>query len=207
MPALHVVREIELHVVAEVVEAELVVRSVGDVGGVRHLPLGVVQLVLDDAHGHAQEAIDLAHPLRVAAGEIVVHRDDVDAFAFERVQIGGKRRNERLAFARLHLGDLPLVQDGAADELHVEVPHVQHAAARFAHDRERLDEQIVERLAVRQALAEFHRLRAQLFVAERLHLRLERVDLLNERAEALQFSLVLGADDLGEQRFEHVLDG
>ena len=35
MPALHVVRELELHVVAQVVEAELVVRAVGDVGSRR----------------------------------------------------------------------------------------------------------------------------------------------------------------------------
>ena len=83
MPALHVVRELELHVVAEVVEPELVVRAVGDVGGVGDLPLGVVQFVLNDADGHAEEAVDPAHPLRVAAGEVVVDRDDVDAFALE----------------------------------------------------------------------------------------------------------------------------
>ena len=39
VPALDVVRELELHVVAQVVEAELVVRAVGDVGGVGDLPL------------------------------------------------------------------------------------------------------------------------------------------------------------------------
>ena len=47
--ALDVLRQLELHVVAQVVEAELVVRPVGDVGGVGLLPLGVVQIVLDDA--------------------------------------------------------------------------------------------------------------------------------------------------------------
>ena len=35
VPALHVVREVELHVVAQVVEAELVVGAVGDVGSRR----------------------------------------------------------------------------------------------------------------------------------------------------------------------------
>ena len=90
----------------------------------------------------------LAHPLRVAAGEVVVHRDDVDALAVERVQVGGQRRDERLALAGLHLGDLALVQHDAADELHVEVPHVQHAAAGLADDGEGLGQQVVERLAV-----------------------------------------------------------
>ena len=165
MPALDVVRELELHVVAEVVEAELVVGAVGDVGGVGDLPLRVVQVVLDDADRHAEEAVDPAHPLRVAAGEVVVDGDDVDALAFERVEIGGKGRDERLAFAGLHLGDLALVQHGAADQLDVEVPHVQHAAAGLADDRERLGQQVVERLAVGEPLPELGRLAAQLLVA------------------------------------------
>ena len=54
---------------------------------------------------HAEEAVNLAHPLRVATGQVVVDRDDVDALALERVQIGGQRGDERLAFAGLHLGD------------------------------------------------------------------------------------------------------
>ena len=152
MPALHVVRELELHVVAEVVEAELVVGAVGDVGGVGRLALHVVQVVLDDADGHAEEAVDLAHPLGVAAGEVVVHRDDVDALALEGVEIRRQRRDQRLALAGLHLGDLALVEHRAADELHVEVPHVEHAAAGFADDGERLGQQVVERLAVGEPL-------------------------------------------------------
>ena len=145
VPALHVVREVELHVVAEVVEAELVVRAVGDVAGVGDLAFLVVEVVLDDADRHPEEPVDAAHPLRVAAGQVVVDRDDVDALALERVQIGRQRRDERLAFAGLHLGDLAAVQDDAADELDVEVPHVQHAAAGLAHDGEGFREQVVER--------------------------------------------------------------
>ena len=133
--------------------------------GVGDLPLGVVQVVLDDADRHAEEAVDAAHPLGVAAGQVVVHRDDVDALALERVQVGGQRGDERLAFAGLHLGDLALVQHAAADELHVEVPHVEHAAAGFADDGERLGQQVVERLALGEPLAELGGLRAQLLVA------------------------------------------
>jgi hypothetical protein len=47
--ALRVLERRELHVVAEVVEAELVVLAVGDVGAVGALLLGVVLLVDDDA--------------------------------------------------------------------------------------------------------------------------------------------------------------
>ena len=105
----------------------------------------VVQVVLDDADRHPEEAVDAAHPLRVAARQVVVDRDDVDALAFERVEVRRQRRDERLAFAGLHLGDLAAVEDDAADELHVEVPHVQHAAAGFPHDGEGFGNQFVER--------------------------------------------------------------
>jgi len=64
--ALHHVLEFELHVVAEVVETELVVGAVGDVGGVCLAALIVREVVDDDADGEAEEAVDLSHPLGVA---------------------------------------------------------------------------------------------------------------------------------------------
>ena len=97
---------------------------------------------------HAEEAVEAAHPLRVAAGQVVVDGDDVDALAVERVEVGRQGRDQRLAFAGLHFGDPAAVEHHAADQLHVEVPHVQHAAAGLADDRERLGQQVVERFAV-----------------------------------------------------------
>jgi hypothetical protein len=185
MSALHVVRELELHVVAKVVEAELVVGPVGDVGGVGALALGVVQVMLDDADGHAEEAVDRAHPLRVAAGQVVVDRHDVHALAFERVQIGGQCRHERLAFARLHLGDLALVQHRAADQLDVEVPHFQHPPAGFPDHGEGFGQQVVDGRPLRQPLAEFRGSALELLVGQTAQGGLERVDLLDEGTQAL----------------------
>ena len=101
--------------------------------------------------GEAEEAEDAAHPLAVALGQVVVDGDDVDALAGERVQVGGQGGHEGLALAGLHLRDHAAVQGQAADELHVEVPHVEHAAAGLAHDREGLGQQVVEGLARRPA--------------------------------------------------------
>ena len=91
------------HVVAQVVEAELVVGAVGDVGGVgllavtgRRLRQALVfgdsqsgskrkaLVVLDAADGQAEGVVDLAHPLGVALGQVVVDGNDVDARAGER---------------------------------------------------------------------------------------------------------------------------
>ena len=143
--ALDLVGELELHVVAEVVEAELVVGAVGDVGGVGFAALLVGEVVHDDADGEAEEAVDLAHPLGVALGEVVVDGDDVDAVAGERVEVAGQRGDEGLAFAGLHLGDLAGVEDHAADHLDVEVAHADDAAAGLADDGEGLGEEVVER--------------------------------------------------------------
>ena len=153
MAALHAVLDAELHVVAQIVEAELVVGAVGDVAAVALLALLVVQIVHDDADRHAQALVDAAHPFGVALGQVVVDRDDVHALAFERVQIDGQRGDQRLAFTGSHFGDFAAMQNDAADQLHVEVPHVEDAAAGFAHDGEGLDQQVVERRALGESLA------------------------------------------------------
>ena len=125
------------HVVSQVVEAELVVRAVGDVGGVR-LPacdgaqargalfaaaeLSVVEIrgvVGDDAERDAEEGEEWAHPLRVAPRQVVVDGDDVYSVACEGVRGSGERRDERLPFASAHLWNLSLVKDDRAKDLHV----------------------------------------------------------------------------------------
>ena len=76
------------HVVAQVVEAELVVGAVGDVGGVSHPPLVGRHLREDHADVQAQEAVHPAHPLAVPFGQIVVDGDDVHALAGHAVEVG-----------------------------------------------------------------------------------------------------------------------
>ena len=194
--ALHHALLIDAHIVAEVIEAELVVRAVGDVRAVRFTPLVAVQLVYDTADRKTEEAVDLAHPLRVALCEVIVDGDDVHALALERVQVRRQRCDERFAFAGLHLGDASLMQDHAAQKLHVEVPHADGPHARLAHDRERLDQQVVQRFAVFETFFELNRLMPQLFVAELLHLRLERIDRRHFGLEFFQFAFARRSEQL-----------
>ena len=143
--ALHHRGALVLHVVAQIVEAELVVGGVGDVAGIGGAALLVGEAVHDDADGQAEELVDAAHPFGVALGEVVVDGDDVDALAGERVEIDGQRGDQRLALAGAHLGDAAIVQHHAADELDVEGPHAEHAPRRLAHGGEGRHQQIVER--------------------------------------------------------------
>ena len=102
MPALHAIPDVELHVVAQVVEAELVIGAVGHVRGVCGTALFIVQIVNDHADRQPEEAIEPAHPFRVALGQVVIHGNHVHAAAAERIEVNGKRGDQRFAFAGLH---------------------------------------------------------------------------------------------------------
>ena len=88
MLPLDAVREIKLHVVAQVIESKLVVCAVGDVGAVALAPLLFSQIMDDHAHLQTQETVQLAHPFGVAPRQVVVHGNDMNALAFQRVQVG-----------------------------------------------------------------------------------------------------------------------
>ena len=154
----------------------------------------------DDADAEPQELVDPAHPLRVALGQVVVHRHDVHALAGERVEIDGERGDQRLALARLHLRDLALVQHHAADQLHVEMALAERALGRLAHGGEGRHQQVVECYTASQLLAEGRGARPQLRVREALHLRLERIDGLDMGPIGLELAIIRSSEDLGRNR-------
>ena len=84
----HVVGVVD-HVVAEVVEAELVVGAIGDVGCILHLALLWLHVRLDTARADSQHVENGFHPLAVPASQVVVHRDEVDATSGKRIQVEG----------------------------------------------------------------------------------------------------------------------
>ncbi len=158
------------HVVAQVVEAELVVGAVGDVGlvglaapdglqvAVAVVGVGVGRVEeeraeirvgggrLDDADRDAELMIDRPHPLNAVLGKVVVGGDEVRAAAGERIQVEGQGGDEGLAFAGLHFGDLALMEHHAADHLHVVVAQPERPLGRFAHRGERAREDLLHRV-------------------------------------------------------------
>ena len=105
------------HVVSQVVESELVVRGVGYIAGIGSLLLLLGHLSRDQADCIAEEAVDLTHPLAVALCQVFVDCDYMHALAGYGIKDNGERCHERFTFARLHLRDVALVQDYAADYL------------------------------------------------------------------------------------------
>src|SRR5215203_3133212 len=201
--ALHHRLEVELHVVAQVVEPELVVGAVGDVASVGVLAVGIRHVVLDDAHGEAEEAVDPSHPLGVAAGQVVVDGDDVDPLALQRVQVAGQGRHQGLALAGPHLGDPAAMKNEAAHELNVERPHVDGAPGGFPGHREGGHQKVVEGGSGRELGTEFGGLGAKLLIRESLDLGLDLVDGRHHRQHLLHFAVVLTAENLGQYRVDH----
>src|SRR5579884_2380579 len=213
------------HVVPQVVEAELVVRPVGDVGQVGlpsgHRPEvveavvavgggvlvgGVVEareLVGDDAHREPEHVVHGPHPARAHAGEVVVGGDEVAALPLQGVEDQREGGHQRLAFARLHLGDLPAIEHRPADELHVEVAEPQGPLGGLAHEGEGLGHEVLQGLAVLCPQAEFLELVAEALGRHGLQLGLEGVHLGDEGVpQVLDKPFARVSDQLLEQ-FEH----
>ena len=148
----------------------------------------------------------MPHPRGVTASEIVVHSDELDVLPRKRVQVERQGRNEGLAFARLHFGNVAAVKDDAADELDVERDHVPgklvaadvgcraaEMAAGVLHEGERLGKDVVQCLALSDAVLELLGHARIVLVREVLGLilTLYTIDLTNDRPESLELSIVL----------------
>jgi hypothetical protein len=185
--ALHAVVQAPRHVVAQVVEAELVVRAVGDVGGVRLTTLVGRHVRDDHADIEAEEPVDPAHPLRVTLGQVVVDGHDVHAAPGERVEVRGQHTGQGLALTGLHLGDHAEVQRRAAHHLHVEVPLLEHTLRGLTGHGERVGQQVVQLLAVGVTLLELVRFGTQLGVGQVDDVLFEGVDVRRNVAQALEY--------------------
>ena len=60
--------------------------------------------------------MDAAHPFRVAARQVIVNCNNVNALSFKRVEITGQSGHQRFAFARLHFRDFAAMKNNAANQ-------------------------------------------------------------------------------------------
>ena len=198
MLALNLVFLVDDHVIAQVVKAQFIVGAVGDVGGVGFSALIVFVIVDDQTDREPQKPVELAHPLGVALCQIVVDGDDMHALAGQTVEVGGQGRDQRFTFAGLHLGDTPLMQNDAADDLYGEVLHSQHAPACFTADGKCVGQDIVGGLAAIQPAFEDICLRFQLGAGHLFVLAFQRKHLVTDGTDP--FKLFCGI--ISEECFE-----
>ena len=194
--ALHHLLSVIDQVVAQIVETELVVGAVGDVGRIGCLALARGQAVDDDPDVHAQEAVDPAHPFGVAPRQIVIDGDDVHALAQERVEIDGRHGDQGLALARTHLGDAAGVQDHAAGQLDVILALAQHPLGGLTRHGKGFVQQLVQGFAAGDPVPERIGHHPQFVIRQGGELLLQGVDLLNPAHEVLDLAVVGGAENL-----------
>lgn len=142
--------------------------------------------------------MDAAHHLRVALGQVVVDRDDVDALAGQGVQVRGKRADEGLALTGLHFRHVTHVQGRAAHDLHVVVALAQHAPGGFTDGGEGLGQQVVQALTVGVALLVLIGEGPQLGVGEAFEVLFDGVDLVRDAVQLAQDFAFACTHDLRE---------
>ena len=197
MATLHALAQGAGHVVAQVVEAELIVRAVGDVGLVCLLALHRRHVRQNRRDRQTQEVVHTTHLLGLHSSQVVVDGDDVDALAEQPLKVGGEKTDEGFALTGLHLGDVALVQGRTAHDLNVEVTLAEYSPGRLTHRREGLRKQPVQVLAVVETLTEVGGLSRQLVVAHGDVVLLDAVDLADNAVES--------ADDLAFTGVQHAI--
>ncbi len=141
-----------------------------------------------------RKRINLSHPYGVAAREIVVHGDDVNAATRKRIEIRRQCCNERLSFSGSHLRNAVVMQNRTSDELHVKMSLLQCTTRSLANYRKSLGHYLLEDsflllVCLRRSgiganaefFLEFGSLRAQSFVRKRRNHSLKIIDLFLDR--------------------------
>ena len=102
---------------------------------------------------------------------------------------------------------MAFVERDAAEQLNIEMTHLESAPARLAHHRERFGEDRFERLSATDPGAKSLGSCAKLFVGERGERRFQRVDTLDGAMHPSQLPVIASPDDLVEQRLDHHAPG
>ena len=127
MSALYEVHRAGSHIIAQVVEAKLVIRTKCNIARICTATLIRVWFVfVDTIHGQAMEHIERTHPLRVTFSQVVVHCHHVYALVGHSIEEDWQGSHKGFTLTRSHLGYLAFVEYDTTNELHIIVHHVPH---------------------------------------------------------------------------------
>ena len=200
MATLDHVLDPEFQVVAKIVEAEFVIGAVGDITAIGGAAGLVIHIADDAADTHPEAFIDAPHPAGVARGQIVVHGDDMDTVALQRIQEHRQGGDKGLALAGLHFRNLSLMEGDAAHQLYIVMALAKGALGGLANPREGFGEQIIKRGAAIKPGAQIRHRAAELFIAERGNLILQGIDRRHLRGEFLDRAVVPRPEQAFRQR-------
>ena len=79
------------------------------------------------------------------------------------------------------------MQDDTTDHLYTVVAHSKYTDSCLSYNSKRFRKKIVQCLSFCKPLLEFFRLFFQFLIGELLHLRLQRINMIHDRVDSLQF--------------------
>ena len=156
----------DAHIVTKVVEAVLVICTVGYIAVISFSSLFVILFVNDKANGKTKEAVNTPDKLAVTLCKIIVNGYNVNALACKCIKVGGQSRNIGFTFACFHFCNSTLMQNNTADNLNGEMLQAEHAPRSLAAGGKRFGENIVKRFAVCKAGFEFGRFCLKLLIGQ-----------------------------------------
>ena len=71
--------------------------------------------------------MNLSHLLSITLSQVIIDSYNVNALAFQRIQVGWKCGYQGLTFTSLHLSDTSLMKNDTTDQLYLEVLHSKYS--------------------------------------------------------------------------------
>ena len=143
------------------------------------------------------------HPVGISGSQVIVDCDDVDTVAGERIEIHRKRRDESLAFTRLHFGDPSEMQRRAAHHLYVVVALANFAASCLADNSKCLDKEVFEISTIGQLLSELNGPVSECSIGQSFDFGFEGIDLRYEAFDSPYLLAFAGAQNFVEDAHEN----
>ena len=125
MFALHQIIGVDGHIVAQIIETELVVGTESDITFICPAScIGIGLMLVNAIHAESVEHVERAHPLGVTLGEVVVYRNHMHPFPGKGIEEHRQCCHKRLAFTGRHFSNLAFMKGYTANKLHVIMHHV-----------------------------------------------------------------------------------
>ncbi len=140
--------------ISQKIETHFIGRAISNVACICLATFGLWLLALDDPHGHPQRRIQWSHQFRIATSQVIVDCRQMSSLTLECGQIHRQGCRERFAFAGLHLDNGSMMNGRSAQNLHVEVSHVQLAPPRLAYKGKCFDKQLIKWFSAADAVAQ-----------------------------------------------------
>ena len=155
VPALHEIFSVGYHVIAQIVESEFVICSVGYIAVVSSLLLRARLIVYDKTGGETKVLVDTSHLFAADSCKIIIDGDNVHTLSGKRIEIRRKNGNEGLSFTCLHLRNPSLMQKKSAYELYFERTFAENSVRCLAYKGKCIRQNGIQFFAVGDLFFEF----------------------------------------------------